>query len=232
MELDILKRINQAREKRQAIVVLTHLASGLTEIVEEGEAVAGELASSVETAFRSGRSGLCQTETGEVFLNVHLPPPRIVAIGAVHITQVLARLAPMLSFDLTIVDPRTAFATPERFAGVDLIADWPEDVLAKTPLDAHTALAAVTHDPKIDDAALAQALRRNCFYVGALGSRKTHAKRVERLRHMGLAEEEIGRIKAPIGLDIGASTPEEIALAIMAEIVQSFRLRALPGRSA
>ena len=180
-------------------------------------------------AMQTGKSGLVEVETEQVFLSVYLPPPRIVAIGAVHITQALARLAPMMNFDLTIIDPRTAFATPERFEGVDLIADWPEDVLKERPLDAYTALAAVTHDPKIDDFALAEALRKKCFYVGALGSRKTHAKRIERLQAAGLTDGEIATICAPIGLDIGASSPEEIALAVMAQIVQSFRKRSVKG---
>ncbi len=149
-----------------------------------------------------------------------------------HITQALARLAPIVGYDLAIIDPRTAFATQERFDGVDLVADWPEDVLPQRPLDAYTALAAVTHDPKIDDFALAEGLRRGCFYVGALGSRKTHAKRLERLAALGLSEAELSRIRAPIGLDIGASSPEEIALAIMAEIVQAFRRRSLAGEAA
>lgn len=230
MELETLEHINLAREKRQAVAVLTNLATGKTDVIQENEITENALSAVVDAAFRSGKSGVHQTDAGEVFINIHLPPPRILAIGAVHITQALARLAPMLSFDLTIIDPRTAFATPERFEGVNLIADWPEEVLTETPLDAYTAVAAVTHDPKIDDFALAEALRRQCFYVGALGSRKTHAKRVERLKEMGLTEEDISRIRAPIGLDIGASSPEEIALAIMAEIVQAFRTRAISGR--
>lgn len=229
MKLELLQQLNKARQDRKAVVLATHLTGNTAQLFIEGEGLSGPLGEAVEKVLRSGKSGLVQTPEGEVFLNVHLPPPRIIGIGAVHITQALARLAPMLSFDLTIIDPRTAFATPERFEGVDLIADWPEDVLKDRPLDAYTALVAVTHDPKIDDFPIAQALRSGCFYVGALGSRKTHAKRVERLLSQGLAETDIQRIKAPIGLDIGASSPEEIALAIMAEIVQAFRRRDLKG---
>lgn len=229
MKPALLQQLNTARRNRKAVVLATNLTTHSAQLFTEGEAAPGPLGEAVEKAFRSGKSGIVQTPEGEVFLNVHLPPPRIVAIGAVHITQALARLAPMLSFDLTIIDPRTAFATPERFEGVDLIADWPEDVLHQRPLDAYSAVAAVTHDPKIDDFALAEALRCGCFYVGALGSRKTHAKRVERLLALGLTETDIARIKAPIGLDIGASSPEEIALAVMAEIVQAFRRRDLKG---
>ena len=136
-------------------------------------------------------------------------------------------MARVAGFDVTIIDPRTAFATEERFSGIDLVADWPEDVLKARPLDAYTALAAVTHDPKIDDFPLSQALAAGCFYVGALGSRKTHAKRVERLTALGHGEAEIARISAPIGLDIGAANPAEIAVAILADIIQHLRRRTL-----
>lgn len=237
MRREHLADLNAARNARRAVILATQIGSGKTQVIVEGEASDGFLHEAhrlepVQTAFRSGKSGLQQIDGQDVFLNVHLPPPRIVAIGAVHITQALARLAPVIGYDLTIIDPRTAFATPERFEGVDLVADWPEDVLGARPLDAYTALAAVTHDPKIDDFALAEALRRGCFYVGALGSRKTHARRVERLQADGLTSDQIARIRAPIGLDIGAASPEEIALAILAEVVQAFRRRNLAGDSA
>lgn len=159
-----------------------------------------------------------------------MPPPRIVVIGAVHISQALARLAPVAGFDMAIIDPRTAFATVERFGGVELLADWPEDILPARPLDRYTALAALTHDPKIDDYPIRAALEAGCFYVGALGSRKTHAKRVERLSQAGVSAEETARIKAPIGLDIGASSPSEIAVAVLAEIIEALRRRDLTGQ--
>jgi xanthine dehydrogenase accessory factor len=232
MDLSVLAALNAARRARQGSLLATNLSTGQSVVLTEGEAWPDTLREAAEKALRAGKSGTVEIEGETVFLNVHLPPPRIVAIGAVHITQALARFAPIVGYDLTIIDPRTAFATPERFEGVDLIADWPEDVLPQRPLDAYTALAAVTHDPKIDDFALAEGLRRGCFYVGALGSRKTHAKRLERLAAMGLTETELARIRAPIGLDIGASSPEEIALAIMAEILQAFRRRALSGEAA
>lgn len=232
MELAALTRLNAARQARKGSLLATNLQTGRSEVLTEGEAWPEALREAAQKALRTGKSGTVEIEGASVFLNVHLPPPRIVAIGAVHITQALARLAPIVGYDLAIIDPRTAFATQERFDGVDLVADWPEDVLPQRPLDAYTALAAVTHDPKIDDFALAEGLRRGCFYVGALGSRKTHAKRLERLAALGLSEAELSRIRAPIGLDIGASSPEEIALAIMAEIVQAFRRRSLAGEAA
>ncbi|MFB9950901.1 XdhC family protein [Rhizobium puerariae] len=227
MQLDTLTKLNAARRARKAAVVVTDLSSGRVRVILEGEIVSGPLDEEVAKAFRSGKAGTIELEGQSLFLNVHLPPPRIVVIGAVHISQALARLAPVAGYDLTIIDPRTAFATEERFEGVELVADWPEDVLKDRPLDAYTALAAVTHDPKIDDFPLSEALRAGCFYVGALGSRKTHAKRVERLKEMGRTDSEIGRIAAPIGLDIGAASPAEIALATLAQIVQAFRRRDL-----
>jgi xanthine dehydrogenase accessory factor len=227
MQLEVLTKLNAARRSRRAAVVVTDLASDDTRVVLEGEAASGRLGEEIAKTFRSGKAGTVEVEGRSLFLNVHLPPPRIVVIGAVHISQALARLAPVAGYDLTIIDPRTAFATEERFKGVELIADWPEDVLKDRPLDAYTALAAVTHDPKIDDFPLFEALRVGCFYVGALGSRKTHAKRVERLKEMGRTDNEISRIAAPIGLDIGAASPAEIALATLAQIVQAFRRRDL-----
>ncbi|UIK07373.1 XdhC family protein [Neorhizobium galegae] len=227
MRLEALTKLNAARRSRRAAVVVTDLADDQVQVILEGEPVSGLLGEEIAKVFRSGKAGTVEVEGRSLFLNVHLPPPRIVVIGAVHISQALARLAPVAGYDLTIIDPRTAFATEERFEGVDLIADWPEDVLKDRPLDAYTALAAVTHDPKIDDFPLSEALRVGCFYVGALGSRKTHAKRVERLKEMGRTDNEIGRIAAPIGLDIGAASPAEIALATLAQIVQAFRRRDL-----
>ena len=153
------------------------------------------------------------------------PQPKLIAIGAVHISQALAPMARIAGFDIEIIDPRTAFATPDRFPDVALHAEWPEDVLKARPLDSYTALAALTHDPKIDDFALKAALDAGCFYVGALGSRKTHAKRVERLLALGLDADQIARIHSPIGMDIGASSPAEIAVAVLAEIISALRTR-------
>lgn len=227
MDPYLLRKLNTERAARRAVIHLTDLGDGRDRVIREGDPVAGPLGEAVTGAFRSGRSILVEVEDRKFFLNVHLPPARIVAIGAVHISQALAQMAGVAGFDITIIDPRTAFATEARFAGIDLVADWPEDVLAARPLDAYTALVAVTHDPKIDDFPLSQALSTGCFYVGALGSRKTHAKRVERLTALGHGEAEIARISAPIGLDIGAASPAEIAVAILADIVAHLRRRPL-----
>jgi xanthine dehydrogenase accessory factor len=227
MDVSSLQALNAARRGRQAAVLVTDLDVGGNRVILEGEIVAGSLGDYVAAAFRGGKAGAVDVAGRNLFLNVYLPPPRIIVIGAVHISQALARLAPVAGYDITIIDPRTAFATPERFAGVELVADWPQDVLLSRQLDPFTALVAVTHDPKIDDFPIMEALRKNCFYVGALGSRKTHAKRVARLSGQGVADSAIGRIAAPIGLDIGAATPPEIAVAILAQIVQAYRLRGL-----
>jgi xanthine dehydrogenase accessory factor len=229
MNPTLLKELNAERAARRAAILVTDIANGNDRLVREGDETGGELGEAVERAFRSGKSGTAEIEGGEVFLNVHLPPPRLVAIGAVHISQALAPMAKIAGFDMVIVDPRTAFATDERFPDVTLHAEWPEDVLKKQPLDAYTALAALTHDPKIDDYPLEAALRAGCFYVGALGSRKTHAKRVERLKATGLTDNEIGRIHAPIGLDIAAASPAEIAVATLAQIIEALRKRELAG---
>lgn len=225
MDRPTLARLNEMRRRRQAAILVSDLSGGPDRLIVEGDVLESPLAEAVSSAFRSGRSSAVEIEGQSLFLNVHLPPPRIVVIGAVHISQVLARMAALADFDVTIIDPRTAFATPERFEGIDLIADWPADALKERPLDSYMALVAVTHDPKIDDEPIIQALRTNCFYVGALGSRKTHAGRMERLKREGLTAAELARIHAPIGLPIGAASPAEIAVAILAEIIGSLRGR-------
>ncbi|MGE6786017.1 XdhC family protein [Ensifer adhaerens] len=224
MERTILKTLNLARAARRAAVTISDLTGGVR-VHLEGDDCPEPWRLAVASALQSGRAGIVETEQGAVFLNVYVPPPRILVIGAVHISQALARMAPVAGFDMTVIDPRTAFATPERFAEVELIAEWPEDALKERPLDRFTALVAVTHDPKIDDGPIRAALAAGCFYVGALGSRKTHATRVERLRQTGVSDAEIARIRAPVGLDIGAASPAEIAVAILAEIIEALRRR-------
>lgn len=227
MDASLLAQLNEERRARRAAILATDLDSASSRLIRDGDALTGELAEQVARAFRSGKSGTVAAGGTNWFLNVHLPPPRVVVIGAVHISQALAPMAALAGFDLEIVDPRTAFATQERFGGTALFAEWPEDVLKRRPLDAWTALAAVTHDPKIDDFPLKAALEAGCFYVGALGSRKTHAKRLERLAEQGVAPSLLERIHAPIGLPIGAASPAEIAVATLAEIIKALRQRDL-----
>ena len=229
MDPYLLRKLNREREARRAVVHLTDLGDGRDRVIREGDPVAGPLGEAIAAAFRSGKSAIVEAEERKFFLNVHLPPARIVAIGAVHISQALAQMAKVSGFDIAIIDPRTAFATEERFSGIDLIADWPEDALKTRPLDAYTALVAVTHDPRIDDFPLSQALSAGCFYVGALGSRKTHAKRIDRLTALGHTQAQIAGISAPVGLDIGAASPTEIAVSILADIIAHLRRRPLGG---
>src|SRR5215468_4548554 len=226
MRLDILKALNAERAARRAAIVVTDVASGEQRFVRKGEFAADPLRDTLEAALRSGKSGMVETPHGKVFLTVHVPPARLVAIGAVHISQALAPMAKLLGYDVVIIDPRTAFATPERFPDVKLIAEWPDEALPPLNVDGYTAFVALTHDPKIDDPALTHALERDCFYIGALGSRKTHARRLERLKGQGIGDNALGRIHAPIGLAIGAVSPPEIALSIMGQITGRLRLPA------
>jgi xanthine dehydrogenase accessory factor len=233
MKLDIVGRLNAARRARAAAILVTDTATGAARLVLEADGFAGDpLAAELAARFRSGASGTVTAPAGEtLFLNVYLPSPRLVVIGAVHISQALAPMATIAGFDVTIVDPRTAFATPERFPDVAVVAEWPEVAIPKVGIDPFTAVAALAHDPKIDDGALTAALAAGCFYVGALGSRKTHARRLERLGALGVGEAELSRIAAPIGLAIGARSPAEIAVAILAQVVAALRSRGEANRA-
>jgi xanthine dehydrogenase accessory factor len=225
MDPHVLKKLNAARRARQAAVLVTDLGDGRDRVVLDGDPVAGALGQAVGKAFLSGQAATAEIDGRSFFINPHLPARRMVIIGAVHISQALAPMARMAGFDVTIIDPRTAFATDERFGGFALHAEWPEDVLAAQPLDRHTALVAVTHDPKIDDFPIRSALEAGCLYVGALGSRKTHGTRVERLLKAGVDATAIRHIAAPIGLNIGAASPAEIAVAVLAQAIAAFRLK-------
>jgi len=221
MKLDILRELNRARHERRAAILVTDTVSGEVRLVRGEAAARDPLAGDLQKRLLSARSGM--HEDGRTFLTVHVPPPRLVVIGAVHISQALAPMARLAGFDVTIIDPRTAFATHERFPDVELLAEWPEEALKARPLDAYTALAALTHDPKVDDHPILAALAARSFYVGALGSRKTHGTRVERLIAQGAAPADVERIHSPIGIDIGSQSPAEIAVAILAEIIAALR---------
>jgi xanthine dehydrogenase accessory factor len=223
MRLEILEAMNAARRERRAGALATRLSDGEQRFVAADAIAADALAEALDAALRSGRSGLVEHAGERWFLTVLVPPVRLVMIGAVHISQALAPIARIVGLDASIIDPRTAFATPERFPGVSLIAQWPDEALAASPLDRFTAICLLTHDPKIDDRALVRALAADCFYIGALGSRKTHAKRIERMRAEGFGEAALARIHGPIGLDIGAASPAEIAVSIAAEIIAALR---------
>ena len=224
MRLDILKSLNEERAARRSVIVVTNQDSGAQRLVKGTDIRNDPLKDLLAKRLRSGKSGIEETPEGKVFLTVHVPSPRLVITGAVHISQALAPMGHLLGYDVTIVDPRTAFASIERFPDVKVIAEWPDVALPPLGIDHYTAFVALTHDPKIDDPGLAIALKSDCFYIGALGSRKTHARRVERLKsERGFTDNDIGRIHSPIGLDIGAVSPAEIAVAIMGEITQRLR---------
>ena len=216
--------LGDLRARRPAALV-TELATGARRLVHDADDAGPELAAPLAQAFRSDKSRLVTTPGGEAFIDVFNPPLKLIVLGAVHIAQSLLHLAQGLGFDVTVVDPREAFSADSRFAGAKLCRDWPDEALPKLGIDGRTALVALTHDPKLDDPALIEALRSGALYVGALGSKKTHAARVERLLAAGVPAEAIERIHAPIGLDIGAEGPAEIALSIIAQIVATKRGR-------
>jgi xanthine dehydrogenase accessory factor len=223
MKLSLLTALNAERAARRAAIVVTDVESGEQRLVKAADIAKDPLRVVLAEHLRSGKSGMEETPQGRVFLTVYVPAAQLVVIGAVHISQALAPIAKLLGYDVTIVDPRTAFATPERFPDVKVIAEWPDTALPPLNVDHYTAFVALTHDPKIDDPALLHALARDCFYIGALGSRKTHARRLDRLRDQGVSDADLARIHAPIGLDIGAVSPAEIAVAIMAQITERLR---------
>jgi xanthine dehydrogenase accessory factor len=223
MKLDILSGLNAERAARRAAIVVTDVGTGAQRLVRSGEVAGDPLQEVLQKHLRSGKSGMEETPQGRVFLTVHVPPPRLIITGAVHISQTLAPVARLLGYDVTIIDPRTAFATVERFPEVKVMAEWPDKALPPLGIDRYTAFVALTHDPKIDDPALTHALASDCFYIGALGSKKTHARRVARLKEQGLTDQDIARIHSPIGLAIGAVSPAEIAIAIMGEITARLR---------
>ena len=224
MRVDTLRELNAERAARRPVIVVTDTESGEQRLVKAKDFAADPLRIELEKALRMGKSANVEVGGKTLFLNVYAPTAKLVIIGAVHISQALAPIAQSLGYDVTIVDPRTAFASAERFPDVPLIAEWPDVALPPLNIDHYTAFAALTHDPKIDDPALLHAFQCDCFYIGALGSRKTHGKRAERLRAQGAKESDIARIHAPIGMAIGAVSPSEIAVAIMAEITAQLRL--------
>ena len=225
MRPETLDALDAERAARRAAILVTDVGDGTQRLVREADIAADPLADPLGRHLAAARSGLIEADGRSLFLTVQVPPVRLVVIGAVHISQALAPMAAALDLAVTVIDPRTAFASPERFPGIDLVAEWPDAALGGTvpALDRYCALAALTHDPKIDDPALAAALHAECVYIGALGSRKTHAARVARLTQAGFSLDRIGHIRAPIGLAIGAVSPAEIAVSVLAQIVAALR---------
>ena len=226
MKHDTLSELNTERAARRAVVVITDVVSGEQRLVKAADIGRDPLHADLDKQLRMGKSAMIETDGKKLFLNVYAPTARLIIVGAVHISQALAPIAQSLDYDVYVVDPRTAFASPERFPNIPLFADWPDVALPPLKVDRYTAFVAVTHDPKIDDPALFHAMQRDCFYIGALGSRKSHAKRLDRLKELGATDEQLSRIHAPIGLNIGAVSPAEIAVSIIAEITARLRLPA------
>lgn len=224
MKRETLARLLADSRAQQPVVLVTDLASGAQRLLRPGEGgVEAGLRAAAEAALRSEEAQHFESEAGAFFLQPFAPPLRLVVVGAVHIAQPLAAMAALAGWAVVIVDPRQAFASEARFPGVALRSEWPDAAVAALAPDARTALVTLTHDPKLDDPALVAGLRSPAFYVGALGSKKTHQARLGRLRALGLGESELARIHAPVGLDLGARSPAEIAVAILAEL--TLRLR-------
>lgn len=222
----VLDRMLAARDGGAPMLLLTTLGNGAVSAWNPdagNAALTGDERAAATRALQNNRCELLTGPAGEVFLQPFQRPLRLVVIGAVHIAQHLAHLAAGCGHDVTIIDPRSSFADPARFPGVDLLTGWPDGVLSVLEPDRRTAVVVLSHDPKLDDPALAAALRSGAYYIGALGSRRNHAARLARLRGLGFADADLARIHGPVGLDIGAAAPAEIAIAIMAELIQSLR---------
>ncbi len=212
LPVEMLQDICRARAERRALGLVTDTSDWSRTVIGYQDRTA---------AFDADRSGFLDDDAR--FTWISNPPLRLAIVGGVHVAQPLVQMAALSGYDTVLIDPREAFASPARFPGTPLIHDWPDAALVAHGLDHRTALVTLTHDPKLDDPALQAALRSGAFYIGALGSTRTHAKRIERLREAGFAQEEIARIDAPIGLDIGAKSPAEIAIAVMAELTERLR---------
>jgi xanthine dehydrogenase accessory factor len=223
MKTETLTQLLADRAAKRAVVLATNLESGEADLLYPDEGGQGALAEAARAAALGDRGRIVETEAGRVFLNVFNPPLRMIVVGAVHIAQPLTRMAALAGYDVTVIDPRRSFASEDRFPGVGLSNDWPDEAMAELAPDRRSAIVTLTHDPKLDDPALGVAIRSEAFYIGSLGSTQTHAKRLERLREEGFADAEMARINGPIGLDIGAKSPAEIAVSIMAEVTEALR---------
>lgn len=222
MQRETLAALNTAIAAGRAVVRATDMTSGEEHLIDpytDGSA----LGLAARDAARADRSQPVEIEGRSWFLGVFNPQLDLVIIGAAHIAQPLSQMAIMTGYRVRIIDPRTAFATAERFPGIALSHDWPDEALEKAPLGPRSAVVALTHDPKVDDPALIVALRSNCFYIGALGSKKTHASRLARLKEHGFSDADVARLHGPVGLNIGAKSPAEIAISILAEMTQTLR---------
>lgn len=228
MKLFLMRAALAARRQGRAVALATDLASGAQCLVEGDQTIGGLSLDeaghrAVADALREDRSRTVEIGSRRLFIEIFNPALRCFVVGAVHIAQPLARMAALAGYQVIVVDPRSAFATGERFPGVELSTEWPDEAFERLRLDRRSAVVTLTHDPKIDDPALTAALRSDAFYIGALGSKRTHAARLGRLREAGFADDAVARIHGPVGLDIGAVSPAEIAVSIMAEMTTVLR---------
>ncbi|MCW5771983.1 MAG: XdhC family protein [Rhodospirillaceae bacterium] len=228
MNRAIFNALQAARAAKRPVVLATALKSGAQCLID-GDKAEGDLASTealrvaARRALRDDKSHTIETEAGPIFLQAFNPPLRMFVVGAVHIAQALAPIAAAAGYEVTLIDPRRSFATATRFPGVALTHEWPDEAMDRLKLDSRTAVVTLTHDPKIDDPALERALRSDCFYIGCLGSTRTHKARLGRLSGQGFGEKDFARLHGPVGLDIGAKSPAEIAISIIAEVVAVLR---------
>jgi xanthine dehydrogenase accessory factor len=228
LKRETLDLLLQARAAKRPAALLRWLETGRQALVVAGDVVLGDaqpqaVLAAIADAHRRDKGTTIASDEGPLFIQVFNPPLRLIVVGAVHIAQALVPMASLAGYDVTVVDPRRAFASDARFPGVDVRQDWPDDALEELKPDARTAIVTLTHDPKLDDPALDLALKSDAFYIGALGSRRTHAGRLERLRELGHDALALARIHGPAGLDIGAVSPAEIAISVMAEMTKSLR---------
>jgi xanthine dehydrogenase accessory factor len=229
MKRELLTRLQNLRNEKQALALVTRLGDGVQALVSE-DVVEGDLEIDAQTLdnvrqrISSDLSGTLTLADTELFIRVYNPPLRLILVGAVHVSQALIPMAVLLGFDVTVIDPRTSFASDERFPNITMLNDWPDQAMRSLKLDHRCAVVTLTHDPKFDDPALKEVLPSDVFYIGSLGSRKTHASRIERLLADGFDKSSLEKIHAPVGIHLGGRKPEEIALSIMAEIIQSLRL--------
>jgi xanthine dehydrogenase accessory factor len=231
MTPEVLAALAAARESRRPVVLATRLPTGEQMLLPD-EAASPALAAAGEQALADDKTGTVKIDNGDWFLQVYNTPLRLIVVGAVHIAQALVPMISFIGYAVTVVDPRRSFATDDRFPNVAVSGEWPDDAMDLLRPDARTAIVTLTHDPKLDDPALDRALKSNAFYIGALGSRKTHAARLGRLRELGHDEASLERIHAPVGLNIAAVTAPEIALSIVAEIVAVRRGAAMVQKAA
>lgn len=225
MKLSVIDQLSELSKKREGAALVTELATGEQRLILRDDA-----SPDIRAAIDADRSSEMVVDGKRCFVLVRCPAPRVIIVGAVHITQALAPMSAMAGYDVIVIDPRRAFATEDRFPGVALSNEWPDEALAELKPDFRTAVVTLTHDPKLDDPALIAALRSDAFYIGALGSKKTHASRLERLRAAGFTDADHARIHGPAGLAIGAKSPAEIAVSVLAEITQRRRLGTAAAR--